>query len=286
MIQHTEPAVVPVEMSSDDSDAERREAESPERNSDDRVPEKDLPIADPLAALESETVNGSAAGGDGGEVAVNGSAPEGEAVEVAIDPVCGMKVAVTESTLHLDVAGVRVYFCGTGCRLAYAAPPGSRCRQALALGWEQHRAGHRAGAGCGWLRRLGTPKQLLPYESQPLLAHVLGVARRCTFDQLLCVVGGGADEVTARVDFEGVEVVKNPEFGEGCSSSIAAALGAVERDSDLLVLMLGDQPGSAGDRCALLRGIGSAPLAVCGYEDGRGHPIAFARIRRSGGATR
>lgn len=130
----------------------------------------------------------------------------------------------------------------------------------------------------GGSRRLGTPKQLLPYGSQPLLGHVLGVARQCPFDQLLCVVGGGAGEVMSRVEFEGVEVVANPEFGEGCSSSIAAALGAVDPDSDLLVLMLGDQPGVRPETVgALLQRIGSAPLAVCEYEDGRGHPIAFAR---------
>jgi molybdenum cofactor cytidylyltransferase len=130
----------------------------------------------------------------------------------------------------------------------------------------------------GGSRRLGTPKQLLPYRSQPLLAHVLGVARECRFDQLLCVVGGGADEVLATVAFEGVEVVTNPEFGEGCSSSIAAAVGAVDPRSDVLALMLGDQPGVQPETiAALLRGMGEAPLAVCGYEDGRGHPIAFAR---------
>ena len=84
----------------------------------------------------------------------------------------------------------------------------------------------------GGSTRLGTPKQLLPYGSQPLLGHVLGVARECRFDQLLCVVGGGADEVLATVDFDGVEVVENPEFGEGCSSSIAAALGAVDPRSE------------------------------------------------------
>jgi molybdenum cofactor cytidylyltransferase len=130
----------------------------------------------------------------------------------------------------------------------------------------------------GGSRRLGTPKQLLPYRSQPLLGHVLSVARQCQFDQLLCVIGGGADEVSARVEFAGVEVVENPEFGEGCASSIAAALEAVDPDSDLLLLMLGDQPGVRPETVgALLQGIGSAPLAVCGYEDGWGHPIAFAR---------
>ena len=45
----------------------------------------------------------------------------------------------------------------------------------------------------------------------------------------------------------------------------------------MLVLMLGDQPGvSATTVATLLAGRGDAPLAVCRYDDGRGHPIAFA----------
>jgi xanthine dehydrogenase accessory factor len=39
----------------------------------------------------------------------------------AIDPVCGMKVAAVESSPYLDVADVRYYFCGAGCRSAYAS---------------------------------------------------------------------------------------------------------------------------------------------------------------------
>ena len=43
-------------------------------------------------------------------------------------------------------------------------------------------------------------------------------------------------------------------------------------------MMLGDQPGvSAATIAALLDGRGSAPLAACGYANGRGHPLAFAR---------
>ncbi len=42
--------------------------------------------------------------------------------------------------------------------------------------------------------------------------------------------------------------------------------------------MLGDQPGvTTGTVSALLAGRGDAPLAACGYDDGRGHPLAFAR---------
>jgi molybdenum cofactor cytidylyltransferase len=130
----------------------------------------------------------------------------------------------------------------------------------------------------GGSQRLGAPKQLLPYGSGTLLGHVLGVARACRFDQLLCVVGGGSEQVRSTVDFEGVQVVENRSFGEGCSSSIAAALSAVDPRSEVLVLMLCDQPGvRACTIASLLAGRGRAPLAACLYDDGRGHPLAFAR---------
>jgi molybdenum cofactor cytidylyltransferase len=144
-----------------------------------------------------------------------------------------------------------------------------------------HRAEHRVTGlvlAAGGSKRLGRTKQLLPYGPVSLLGHVLDTARECEFDQLLCVLGGGSDQVRARVVLEGIEVVENQHFGQGCSSSIAAALEAVDPRSDLLVLMLGDQPGvSAATVRALVTGRGEAPLAACAYEDGRGHPLAFAR---------
>lgn len=41
----------------------------------------------------------------------------------ALDPVCGMTVATTETSLHLDHDGTRVWFCGSGCLRAFAADP-------------------------------------------------------------------------------------------------------------------------------------------------------------------
>ena len=132
--------------------------------------------------------------------------------------------------------------------------------------------------GAGGSRRLGRPKQLLAYGDGTLLGHVVGVARSAGFDQLIVAIGGAADEVRAGVDLAGAEVVVNDAYGEGCSSSIAAALGAVDPRAGALVLMLGDQPGvDAATVATLLAGRGDAPLAVCRYDDGRGHPIAFGR---------
>ena len=132
--------------------------------------------------------------------------------------------------------------------------------------------------GAGGSRRLGRPKQLLPYGETTLLGYVVDTARGCAFDQLVVAIGGAAGDVRAGVDLSGAEVVLNDAYGEGCSSSIAAALAVVDPRADVLVLMLGDQPGVTPETVrALLTGRGDAALAVCLYDDGRGHPIAFAR---------
>ncbi len=131
----------------------------------------------------------------------------------------------------------------------------------------------------GGSRRLGEPKQLLPYGSGTLLDHALETARASGFDQLIVAIGGSSGEVRSRVDLSGAEVVENPDFGEGCSSSIAAGLSALDPRAELLVLMLGDQPGvTPATVRALIAGCGDGTvLAACLYDDGRGHPLAFGR---------
>ena len=131
--------------------------------------------------------------------------------------------------------------------------------------------------GAGGSTRLGRPKQLLPYGNGTLLGHALHVARACPFDQIVVAIGGAAHDVRATVDLTGTDIVINDAYGSGCSSSIAAALTAVDPRCDVLVLLLGDQPGvTPASVAALLAGRADAPLAICRYDDGRGHPIAFA----------
>ncbi len=130
----------------------------------------------------------------------------------------------------------------------------------------------------GGSRRLGRPKQLLPYGDGVLLDAVLAVARRSGFAQVVVALGGAEAEVRQAVDLDGVEIADNPDFASGCSSSIAAAIPKLAGSTDVLVLMLGDQPGVRPETVrALLAGRGDAPIAVCRYDDGVGHPFAFDR---------
>ena len=150
----------------------------------------------------------------------------------------------------------------------------------------QHRtAGLILAAGAS--RRLGRPKQLLPYGRGVLLDAVLATARDCGFDQTVLALGGSAGEVQRTVDTTGCDIALNPDFGDGCSSSIAAGIAALHPDTDAVVLLLGDQPevraATARALLGLLFASGAAAgqdapgIAVCRYDDGVGHPLAFTR---------
>jgi molybdenum cofactor cytidylyltransferase len=133
----------------------------------------------------------------------------------------------------------------------------------------------------GGSRRLGRPKQLLPYGGGVLLDAVLATARAVGFAQAVLVLGAAAAEVQATVDTSGFDIVLNADFGDGCSSSIAAGMAALHPDTDAVVLLLGDQPGVRASTVralpAALFGAAGAGITVCRYDDGAGHPIVFAR---------
>jgi molybdenum cofactor cytidylyltransferase len=130
----------------------------------------------------------------------------------------------------------------------------------------------------GGSRRLGAPKQLLAYGGTTLLGASVERARLCRLDQLVVALGASSEEIRARVDLGGTEVVENPSFGEGCSSSIKTALDRVDPRAEGILLLLGDQPEV--DPAAVRRLVDEASgssIGVCRYDDGRGHPFWIHR---------
>jgi molybdenum cofactor cytidylyltransferase len=133
----------------------------------------------------------------------------------------------------------------------------------------------------GGSRRLGTPKQLLPYRDTTVLGATLEVARGAGFDQLIVTLGGAAQAVRDAVWLDGADVVSLDDFGAGCSASLRVALGRVDPQAAGIVLMLGDQPcvDPATVRRMVRHGrVGpAAAVTVCRYADGIGHPFWFSR---------
>lgn len=127
--------------------------------------------------------------------------------------------------------------------------------------------------------RLGVPKQLLDYQGETLLGASLGTARDCGFDQLIVTLGTASEQVRERVDLDGARVVESPHADTG-SSSIVPALDVVDRRTDGIVVMFGDQPGvTSATVWSLVAEVAgpSTPIGVSRYDNGRGSPCWFGR---------
>lgn len=130
----------------------------------------------------------------------------------------------------------------------------------------------------GSSRRLGQPKQLLPYRDSTLLGETLRMARDCGFDQLIVTLGGVADQIEQAVPLDGLQTVIVDDAGTGCSASLRVAVAHVAADSHGIVLLLGDQPGVSSETVTRLIHEGAGhQIAVCRYQDGIGHPFWLGR---------
>jgi molybdenum cofactor cytidylyltransferase len=135
--------------------------------------------------------------------------------------------------------------------------------------------------GAGASQRFGPPKQLMPFRGTTMLGWVVDQARRAAnLDEVVVVLGRAADQVREQVDFGAARVVENPIFGEGCSSSYRAGIGALSSESAAIMIVLGDLPGVTPeiiDRLAEAWREHEAPIALCSYQGRKGHPMIFAR---------
>jgi molybdenum cofactor cytidylyltransferase len=130
--------------------------------------------------------------------------------------------------------------------------------------------------------RLGgdASKPLLEWRGRPLLAWALDAARGSGLAPVLVTVGYRAADVRAAVS-PGVEVVENPEWEEGISTSLRAALRALDARAEVTAVAVGlaDQPRTGPDayrRLAAAHHQG-AELAVATYGGRRGNPVLLAR---------
>ena len=131
----------------------------------------------------------------------------------------------------------------------------------------------------GSSRRLGQPKQLLPFRGATLLDATISTVRSFDFTQTLVTIGGAAPEVQDTVDLSAVQVVESLHHTDGCSSSIVSALEMIDPNVDGFMLFLGDQPDVSPVVVDALLGAASTgvEIAVVDYADGTGHPFWFAR---------
>ena len=97
----------------------------------------------------------------------------------------------------------------------------------------------------GRASRFGSAKQLAELNGQTLLSIALAQARQIS-DHLIVVTGAYADQIQSQMQAEleasAVQVVYNPDWQLGMSSSIQVALNSLETEVEAAVILLADQP--------------------------------------------
>lgn len=136
----------------------------------------------------------------------------------------------------------------------------------------------------GASRRMGTPKQLLDIDGRPLLARVLTEVLASELERVILVLGYEADRVRAGLDallaHPKLEVVENPRFHEGMSTSLILGLEAAETHFDHIMILLADMPHT--DRRVINRLIctvppSGRPLGAAAIGGKRTHPVMVSR---------
>lgn len=131
-------------------------------------------------------------------------------------------------------------------------------------------------------RRLGKPKQLLPWGGPTLLGTVVAQTLAWPVDSVWVVLGSRFEEVLQSVDLGDAGVVENPEWEEGMASSLRVGLDVASRDpsTEAALIVMGDQPGidpAVVDALLKHRKTSDALAVVPKYRYVRGHPVLIAR---------
>ena len=129
--------------------------------------------------------------------------------------------------------------------------------------------------------RMGQDKALLTYRGRTFLETVVQTLREADVSRVAAVLGHHAEEVQRGITLENVEVVINPEYRRGQTSSLQAGLRALESaDLEAVVLCLVDHPLISADTVrALVASFrrSGAPVVIPTFQNQRGHPVLVAR---------
>jgi len=129
--------------------------------------------------------------------------------------------------------------------------------------------------------RMGTPKATLTYRGRTFLERIVQALREGGLERLVVVLGHQAEDIQRQIKIETAQVVINPDYRSGQTSSLQAGLRAlIADDLEAVLLCLVDHPAVSAETVrrivAAFRQSG-APVVIPTYHGRRGHPALIGR---------
>jgi|WetSurMetagenome_2_1015567.scaffolds.fasta_scaffold504897_2 molybdenum cofactor cytidylyltransferase len=131
----------------------------------------------------------------------------------------------------------------------------------------------------GESKRMGMPKQLLPWGKTIVLQQVIENADSSRLGQLLVVLGHLAGEIAGKITVSSkTHILVNQDFRDGMSSSVKCGIKNASADAEAFMLLLGDQPfisTNVIDKLIDSYRAGRHGIVIPVYDGHRGHPVIF-----------
>ncbi len=130
----------------------------------------------------------------------------------------------------------------------------------------------------GGSSRFGRPKQLLDWHGQPLVRHVAQVGLSAGLNPLVVVTGAYQEAVHGALEGLPVQVVENPDWAAGQSTSLRAGIQVLPVEIGSAVFLLSDQPQTPERLISSLVDTHrrtQAPVVAPLVEGRRSNPVLF-----------
>ncbi len=128
----------------------------------------------------------------------------------------------------------------------------------------------------GESRRMGRPKQLLPFGERTILERVVDTLLTVGVGEVVVVLGHLVDPVRAVLGDRPVRVVINASYRQGMLSSVKCGVRAIGAGYDAVLFALGDQPHieyTVVSEVIQAYRTGHAGIVIPRYGAKKGHPI-------------
>jgi molybdenum cofactor cytidylyltransferase len=133
----------------------------------------------------------------------------------------------------------------------------------------------------GASKRMGRDKLTLAWRRETILEHCLETLLHSRAKEVVVVLGGTTARLSKRLERSNVKVVMNPYRRRGMSTSIRAGVLVLDRETEGILIALGDQPLLKSRTVdALIRAFetGKRSIVIPSFHGRRGHPVIFDRI--------